>query len=232
MRKSSKRMKAAYEQIQRGKLYSLNEAIQLAKSASHEKFKKTKPSVDVAIRLGINASKSDQTVRGAVVLPNGTGKTVRVAVFAEGDAAKAAEKAGADLVGFTELAEAVKKGEINFDIVIATPQAMPLVGQLGQILGPKGLMPNPKVGTVTPDVAGAVKNAKAGQVSFRADKNGIIHCSIGRVNFDEAALAQNIKALVEALKKAKPAAAKGTYLKKMVLSTTMGPGIVVDIATV
>ena len=185
-------------------------------------------SVDVAIKLGIDAKKSDQAVRGSVVLPSGTGKTVRIAVFAQGDKAKEAQDAGADVVGFDDLAADIKAGNMNFDVVIASPDAMRIVGQLGQILGPRGLMPNPKVGTVTPDVAGAVKNAKAGQVQFRADKAGIIHCAIGRASFESDALKQNLIALVDALNKAKPATAKGLYLKKISISSTMGIGLHVD----
>jgi large subunit ribosomal protein L1 len=185
-------------------------------------------SIDVAVNLGIDPKKSDQVVRGSTVLPNGTGKTVRVAVFAQGDQAKVAEAAGADIVGFDDLADAVKKGEMNFDVVIATPDAMRVVGQLGQILGPRGLMPNPKVGTVTPDVESAVKNAKSGQVRYRADKTGIVHCSIGKVDFDAQKLVENLEALIGDLIKAKPSSAKGIYLKKISVSSTMGVGVLVD----
>ncbi|MCB1828259.1 MAG: 50S ribosomal protein L1 [Coxiellaceae bacterium] len=229
MSKISKRRKAFQDKIEPGKAYSFEEAVQLAKELSTVKFKE---SIDVAIRLGVDARKSDQNVRGATVLPNGTGKSVRVAVFAQGDNADKAKAAGADIVGFEDLAEKVKKGEMDFDVVIATPDAMRIVGQLGQILGPRGMMPNPKVGTVSADVEVAVKNAKAGQVQFRTDKNGIVHCTIGKVDFDGNALKQNLEALLADLKKAKPAAAKGTYLRKLVISSTMGPGVVVDIASV
>lgn len=224
----SKRRKAYQEKIEAGKPYSFDDAVKLVKEFAKVKFKE---SVDVAVRLGVDARKSDQAVRGATVLPNGTGKTVRVAVFAQGDNAKAAKDAGADIVGFEDLAEKVKKGEMDFDVVIATPDSMRVVGQLGQILGPRGMMPNPKVGTVSADVAGAVKNAKAGQVRYRTDKNGIVHCTVGKVDFDDNALKQNIEALLMDLKKVKPAAAKGTYLKKLVISSTMGPGVIVDITS-
>ena len=190
--------------------------------------KKFDESIDVSVNLGVDPRKSDQNVRGASVLPNGTGKTVRVAVFTQGPNADAAREAGADIVGMEDLAEQVKKGEMNFDVVIASPDAMRVVGQLGQILGPRGLMPNPKVGTVTPDVVTAVKNAKSGQVRYRTDKSGIIHCSIGKVSFDETALKQNLEFLIADLKKAKPTAAKGVYLKKISLSSTMGPGLWID----
>jgi large subunit ribosomal protein L1 len=202
--------------------------MQLVKDNARAKFVE---SIDVAVNLGIDPRKSDQVVRGSTVLPNGTGKTVRVAVFAQGDQAKAAEAAGADIVGFEDLAETVKKGEMNFDVVIATPDAMRVVGQLGQILGPRGLMPNPKVGTVTPDVEGAVKNAKAGQVRYRADKTGIVHCSIGKVDFDAGKLVENLEALMADLMKAKPSSAKGIYVKKVTVSSTMGTGVQVDQAT-
>lgn len=227
-RHPSKRRKLFEEKIERGKLYPVSEAINLLKDCATAKFKE---SVDVAVNLGIDARKSDQNVRGASVLPNGTGREVRVAVFAQGANAQAAKKAGADVVGFEDLADEVKKGEFNFDVVIATPDAMRLVGQLGQILGPKGLMPNPKVGTVTADVATAVKNAKSGQVRFRSDKNGIIHCSIGRIDFEASAIKENIEALLIELRKVKPSAAKGTYLKKLTISTTMGPGVIVDLSS-
>lgn len=225
----SKRQKLYQSKIEPGKFYAITDAIQLAKQCATVKFKE---SIDVAVNLGIDARKSDQTVRGAVVLPNGTGRHVRVAVFAQGDTATAAQQAGADIVGFDDLAQTIKKGEINFDVLIATPDAMRVVGQLGQILGPKGLMPNPKVGTVTADVANAVKKAKAGQVRYRAEKNGIVHCTIGQIDFDNQALVQNVQALVTDLKRVKPSAAKGTYFKKITLSTTMGPGIMIDIASI
>jgi large subunit ribosomal protein L1 len=199
--------------------------LNLVKQTASAKFDE---SVDVAVNLGIDAKKSEQNVRGSAVLPRGTGKTVRVAVFAEGAAAEAAKKAGADIVGFQDLADQIKAGVMNFDVVIASPDAMRVVGQLGQILGPRGLMPNPKVGTVTPNVAKAVENAKAGQVQFRIDKGGIVHCSIGKASFGADALKENLVALMVALHKAKPATAKGIYIKKLTLSTTMGPGVVVD----
>lgn len=221
----SKRYKAIDKKIDRNKTYSLIEAIALVKETATAKFDE---SVDVAINLGIDARKSDQVVRGSVVLPEGTGKSVRIAVFAQGDKAKEALEAGADIVGFEDLAERVKAGEINFDIAIASPDAMRIVGQLGQILGPRGLMPNPKVGTVTPDVSVAVKNAKAGQVQFRADKAGIVHCTIGRASFETDSLKKNILALVDALNKSKPATSKGVYLRRMTLSSTMGVGVRVD----
>ena len=225
MAKLSKRAKAFREKVQPGVQYSIDEAIEILKSMPATKFEQ---SVDVAVNLGIDPRKTDQAVRGATVLPNGTGKTVRVAVFAQGPAADAAKEAGADIVGMDELADEVKKGNMGFDVVIAAPDAMRVVGQLGQILGPRGLMPNPKVGTVTPDVAGAVKNAKAGQVRYRADKGGIIHSPLGKVSFDAAAIKGNLSALLADLQKAKPSAAKGTYLKKITLSSTMGPGIAID----
>ena len=229
MAKLSKRMQAIRAKVQPGKLYTLDEALALLKDCPPAKFAE---SVDVAVNLGIDPRKSDQVVRGAAVLPNGTGKTVRVAVFAQGANAEAAKAAGADVVGFEDLAEQVKAGNLNFDLVIASPDAMRIVGQLGQILGPRGLMPNPKVGTVTPDVAGAVKNAKAGQVRYRADKAGIVHCGIGKVNFEVAALRENLQALMAGLMKAKPATAKGVYVKKITVSSTMGPGIPVDTSSV
>jgi len=221
----SKRMKALEGKIQGGKNYPLDEALTLVKQTASAKFDE---SVDVAVNLGIDAKKSEQNVRGSAVLPRGTGKTVRVAVFAEGAAAEAAKKAGADIVGFQDLADQIKAGVMDFDVVIASPDAMRVVGQLGQILGPRGLMPNPKVGTVTPNVAKAVENAKAGQVQFRIDKGGIVHCSIGKASFGADALKENLVALMAALHKAKPATAKGIYIKKLTLSTTMGPGVVVD----
>ena len=228
MATKSKRMRAIREKVDATKVYPLDEALALLTSASQLKFTE---SVDVAIRLGVDAKKSDQAVRGAIVLPNGTGKTARVAVFAQGENADKAKAAGADIVGFEDLAETIKGGEINFDVCIATPDAMRVVGRLGTVLGPRGLMPNPKVGTVTTDVEGAVKNAKAGQVQYRTDKAGIVHSTIGKANFDADALKSNLNALVQELVKAKPASAKGQYLKKVALSTTMGPGITIDTAT-
>ena len=228
MAKLTKRAKAIAEKVVADKHYPIEEALALLKDLSSVKFTE---SVDVAVNLGIDPKKSDQVVRGATVLPNGTGKEVRVAVFTDGDNAIAAKEAGADIVGMDDLAAEVKKGEMNFDVVIASPDAMRVVGQLGQILGPRGLMPNPKVGTVTPDVATAVKNAKSGQVRYRVDKAGIIHCSVGTVKFDVAALKENIEGLMEALNKSKPTAAKGVYVKQVAVSTTMGPGLVVDQST-
>jgi len=225
MAKLTKRIKAFKEKVVPGKSYSLEDAVNLLKSMPSTKFAQ---SVDVAVNLGVDPRKSDQVVRGATVLPNGTGKSVRVAVFAQGANADAAKAAGADIVGFDDLADDIKKGNMNFDVVIASPDAMRVVGQLGQILGPRGLMPNPKVGTVTPDVAGAVKNAKAGQVRYRTDKAGIIHCPIGKLDFDAASLKQNLEALLADLQKAKPSSAKGTYLKKICVSSTMGPGVAID----
>ena len=227
-KKLSKRVAANRSKVQPGKLYSVKEAIELVKSCASAKFDE---SFDVAVQLGIDPKKSDQTVRGACVLPEGTGKTVRVAVFTQGARAEEAKAAGADIVGFDDLAEKVKGGFLDFDVVIASPDAMRVVGRLGQVLGPRGLMPNPKVGTVTPNVAPAVKNAKAGQVQFRADKAGIVHAAIGRASFDAARIETNLKALIEALNKAKPAAAKGVYLKKVALSSTMGVGARVDLST-
>ncbi|MBA2492808.1 MAG: 50S ribosomal protein L1 [Gammaproteobacteria bacterium] len=225
MARVSKRMRAMRDKIKPGNQYSLEEALQLIKNTSSAKFAE---SVDVSLNLGIDPRKSDQMVRGSTVLPHGTGKSVRVAVFAQGDKAQAATDAGADIVGMDDLAAQVRAGKLDFDVVIAAPEAMRVVGQLGQILGPRGLMPNPKVGTITPDVAQAVRNAKAGQVRYRADKGGIIHCSIGTVGFDVNALQENLGALVADLIKAKPATSKGVYLKKVTLSSTMGPGIAVD----
>lgn len=225
MAKEGKKIKQARANVELGKMYEPKDAMQLVKENAKAKFVE---SVDVAVNLGVDPKKSDQVVRGSTVLPNGTGKTVRVAVFAQGDQAKVAEAAGADIVGFDDLAQTIKNGEINFDVVIATPDAMRVVGQLGQILGPRGLMPNPKVGTVTPDVEGAVNNAKAGQVRYRADKTGIVHCSIGKVDFDPDKLVENLQALIADLMKAKPSAAKGVYLKKVVVSSTMGAGVQVD----
>ena len=225
MAKLSKRAKIIREKVDTTKAYSIEEAVALLSELSTVKFKE---SVDVAINLGVDPRKSDQVVRGATVMPNGTGKDVRVAVFTQGANADAAKEAGADIVGMDDLAEQVKKGVMDFDVVIASPDAMRVVGQLGQILGPRGLMPNPKVGTVTPDVATAVKNAKAGQVRFRTDKNGIIHTTLGKVDFDVAAINGNLEALVADLKRLKPSASKGIYFKKMTLSTTMGPGLTID----
>ncbi|WP_336273239.1 50S ribosomal protein L1 [Vreelandella indica] len=225
MAKLSKRAKIIREKVDATKSYSIEEAVALLSELSTVKFKE---SVDVAINLGVDPRKSDQVVRGATVMPNGTGKDVRVAVFTQGANADAAKEAGADIVGMDDLAEQVKKGVMDFDVVIASPDAMRVVGQLGQILGPRGLMPNPKVGTVTPDVATAVKNAKAGQVRFRTDKNGIIHTTLGKVDFDVAAINGNLEALVADLKRLKPSASKGIYFKKMTLSTTMGPGLTID----
>lgn len=225
MARAGKNIRAAREKVNPEQAYTPAEAMQLVKDNARAKFVE---SIDVAVNLGIDPRKSDQVVRGSTVLPNGTGKTVRVAVFAQGDQAKAAQSAGADVVGFEDLADTVKKGEMNFDVVIATPDAMRVVGQLGQILGPRGLMPNPKVGTVTPDVEGAVKNAKSGQVRYRADKTGIVHCSIGKVDFDAQKLVENLQALIGDLVKAKPSAAKGVYLKKVTVSSTMGVGVQID----
>jgi large subunit ribosomal protein L1 len=228
MTRLTKRAKAIREKVTRGRQYPLEEAIALLQEVSSVKFKE---SVDVSVNLGVDPRKSDQAVRGATVLPNGTGKTVRVAVFAQGANADAAKEAGADIVGFEDLAEAVKQGSMDFDVVIASPDAMRVVGALGQILGPRGLMPNPKVGTVTPDVATAVKNAKAGQVRYRTDKSGIIHAPIGRVDFEVDALRENLAALLADLMKAKPTSAKGVYMKKVSVSTTMGPGLHIDHST-
>lgn len=224
----SKRYKTITGKVDRSKIYPLPDALRIIKETATAKFDE---SIDVAVNLGIDARKSDQTVRGSVVLPAGTGKTVRVAVFAQGDKAKEALAAGADIVGFEDLAEQIKAGNMNFDVAIASPDAMRIVGQLGQILGPRGLMPNPKVGTVTPDVAGAVRNAKAGQVQYRADKAGIVQCTIGRASFSADALKQNILALVDALNKSKPATSKGVYLRKISVSSTMGIGVRVDQAS-
>jgi len=221
----AKRMKPWAEKIAPGRQYPLDEALALVKQFATAKFDE---SVDVAVNLGVDPTKSDQQVRGSTVLPHGTGKVVRVAVFTSGKNADAAREAGADIVGLEDLAEKVKAGELNFDVVVASPDAMRVVGQLGQILGPRGLMPNPKVGTVTPDVAGAVRNAKAGQVRFRADKGGVVHCSLGKASFEVKALQENLHALLADLQKAKPAAAKGVYLKRIAVSSTMGPGVPVD----
>jgi len=225
MAKVSKRQKVINEKVEPGKFYAIDEAVSILKEVSTVKFSET---VDVAVNLGIDAKKSDQVVRGATTLPHGTGSDVRVAVFTSGDNAEKAKAAGADLVGMEDLAEQIKGGMMDFDVVIASPDAMRIVGQLGQVLGPRGLMPNPKTGTVTPDVEGAVNNAKAGQVRYRIDKNGIIHGAIGKVNFDAKALKENLEALLADLKKAKPAASKGVYMKKVTLSSTMGPGLVLD----
>ncbi|MCW9005520.1 MAG: 50S ribosomal protein L1 [Gammaproteobacteria bacterium] len=225
MAKLSKRMKAISEKIDADKQYSIEEALGLIKELSGVKFSE---SVDVSVNLGIDPRKSDQVVRGSTVLPKGSGKEVRVAVFTQGENAEAAKAAGADVVGMEDLAEQIKGGDLDFGVVIASPDAMRVVGTLGQVLGPRGLMPNPKVGTVTPDVAGAVRNAKAGQARFRADKGGIIHCSVGTVKFDVDALKENIEALLVDLNKAKPTAAKGVYLKKITVSSTMGPGLAID----
>ena len=224
----AKRMKPWSEKIDSARLYPIDEALALVKQFANAKFDE---SVDVAVNLGIDASKSDQQVRGSTVLPHGTGKVVRVAVFTSGKNADAAREAGADVVGLEDLAEKVKAGELNFDVVVASPDAMRVVGQLGQILGPRGLMPNPKVGTVTPDVATAVRNAKAGQVRFRADKAGVLHCSLGKASFTPEALKDNLRALLADLQKAKPASSKGVYLRRISVSSTMGPGVGVDQAS-
>ena len=229
MAKLSKNQKTVQERLERGKAYPVVEALGLVKELATAKFQE---SVDVSVNLGVDPKKSDQAVRGSTVLPHGTGKTVRVAVFAQGENADAAKEAGADIVGMDDLAESVKGGELNFDVVIASPDAMRVVGKLGQILGPRGLMPNPKVGTVTPDIAAAVKNAKAGQVRYRTDKSGIIHCQIGTVGFEVDALKENLEALLADLSKAKPASSKGQYMKRGSISATMGPGVIVDQATV
>jgi large subunit ribosomal protein L1 len=222
---AGKRLKAQLAKVDRMKNYPLDEALKILKGTASAKFDE---SVDVSINLGIDAKKSDQNVRGTAVMPRGTGKKVRIAVFAEGNAAEAAKKAGADIVGFQDLADQIKAGKIEFDLAIATPEAMKIVGQLGQILGPRGLMPNPKVGTVTPNVAKAVESAKAGQAQFRTDKAGIVHCAIGKASFEAEALKENLLSLVAALNKVKPAASKGAFLKKVTISTTMGPGIRLD----
>lgn len=229
MTKLSKRQKNINEKVEAGKAYSIEEAVELVKSCAEVKFKEA---VDVSVMLGIDPKNSEQAIRGATLLPHGTGKTVKVAVFAQGDKAKDAEKAGADRVGLEDLAEDMKKGDLNYDVVIATPDCMRIVGQLGQILGPKGLMPNPKVGTVSADVATAVKNAKSGQVRYRTEKNGIIHASIGKIDFENNALVGNLQALMADLKKARPASAKGVFLKKIIISSTMGPGVLIDQASI
>jgi large subunit ribosomal protein L1 len=230
MAKPSKRRRAILEKVGNpNQPRALEDALQLVKEVASAKFDET---VDVAVNLGVDPRKSDQVVRGSTVLPHGTGKSVRVAVFAEGNDAEAARNAGADVVGLEDLAEQVKQGNLNFDVAIATPATMRVVGQLGQVLGPRGLMPNPKVGTVTTDVAGAVRNAKAGQVRYRTDKAGIIHCPIGKASFDVASLKENVEAILADLRKAKPSTAKGIYLRQIMVSSTMGPGIVVDRASV
>ena len=226
---TTKRKQQFREKITSNESYPADDALSLLKELASAKFKE---SVEVAVNLGVDPRKSDQVVRGSTVLPHGTGKAVRVAVFAQGENADKAKAAGADIVGFEDLAEKVKAGEMDFEVVIATPDAMRVVGQLGRILGPRGLMPNPKVGTVTPDVEGAVKNAKAGQIRYRTDKAGIIHCPIGKVDFEVSALKENLEALLADLNKAKPPSAKGVYMKKVTVSTTMGPGIAVDQATI
>ena len=228
MAKQTKAQKAAAQRVQTGKVYPADEALELVKELAHAKFVE---SVDVAINLGIDPKKSDQVVRGSTVLPNGSGKKVRVAVFAQGANAEAAKQAGADIIGMEDLAERIQGGDLDFNVVIASPDAMRVVGKLGQILGPRGLMPNPKVGTVAQDVAAAVRNAKAGQVRYRADKAGTVHCVIGNVGFEADALRQNLTALVADLNKAKPASAKGVYMQKVSVSSTMGPGILVDQST-
>ena len=228
MAKRSKRMQAIRARLVPGKFYPIEEALGLLKELSGVKFRE---SVDAAVNLGVDPRKSDQVVRSATVLPHGTGKTVRVAVFAQGANAEAAKAAGADVVGFEDLAESVKAGNLDFDVVIAAPDAMRVVGQLGKILGPRGLMPNPKVGTVTPDVTGAIRNAKAGQVRYRTDKAGIIHCTIGKVDFASNQLQENLQALLHDLQKIKPATSKGVYIRRVTVSTTMGPGLAVDQAT-
>ena len=228
MAKLSKRVKAYREKVDHSKFYSIDDAVVLLNELSSVKFKE---SIDVSINLGVDPKKSDQVVRGATVLPNGTGKTVRVAVFAQGEKAEESTAAGADIVGMDDLAEQIKAGNLDFDVVVATPDSMRVVGQLGQILGPRGLMPNPRLGTVTADVAEAVHNAKAGQVRYRTDKNGIVHGGVGQVGFDAAAIKGNLEALITDLKKFKPASAKGVYVKKVTLSTTMGAGILIDQAS-
>jgi len=224
----SKRMKAIREQVDRGKLHDVSDALALLKNLSSVRFSE---SVEVSVNLGVDPHKSDQVVRGSTIMPNGLGKESRVAVFAQGTAADAAREAGADIVGMDDLAEQVQAGNLDFDVVIAAPDAMRVVGKLGRILGPRGLMPNPKVGTVTPDVAGAVGNAKAGQVQYRTDRAGIIHCAIGKVGFEVEALKQNLDALLGDLNRAKPGTSKGIYMRKVTLSTTMGPGVAIDKAT-
>jgi large subunit ribosomal protein L1 len=229
MARISKRKQAAREKVDPTKVYVIDEALHLVKELATARFPE---SIDISVNLGVDPRKSDQVVRGSTVLPNGTGKTIRVAVFAQGENADKAQAAGADIVGFEDLAEEVKNGKMDFDVVIATPDAMRVVGQLGQILGPRGLMPNPKVGTVTADVEGAVTNAKAGQVRYRTDKGGIIHCAIGRADFEVGALKENLNALLTDLKKSKPAASKGAFFRKLTVSSTMGPGVAVDRASI
>jgi large subunit ribosomal protein L1 len=229
MAKVSKRLRTQQAKFEGAKTYPVDEALGILKSTASVKFDE---SVDIAINLGIDARKSDQNVRGTAVMPRGTGKKVRVAVFAEGAAAEAAKQAGADIVGFQDLADRIKQGQLDFDLVVATPEAMKIVGGLGQILGPRGLMPNPKVGTVTPNVAKAVENAKAGQVQYRADKAGIVHCAIGKASFELDALKENLMSLMAAINRSRPAAAKGTYLKRVTLSTTMGPGVQLDVTSI
>ena len=229
MARVSKRLQALRGKLDPTRAYPVDEALQLVKEMASARFDE---SIDVAVNLGIDARKSDQNVRGTAVMPRGTGKKVRVAVFAEGAAAEAARNAGADIVGFQDLADRIRQGQIDFDLAVATPEAMKIVGALGQILGPRGLMPNPKVGTVTPNVAKAVESAKAGQVQYRTDKAGIVHCSIGKSSFEPDALKENLMSLIAALNRSRPAAAKGTYLKRVTLSTTMGPGVNVDAGSV
>ncbi|ESK53762.1 MAG: 50S ribosomal protein L1 [Moraxellaceae bacterium] len=229
MAKLTKRQKAIAAAIEANKVYTLEEAVQVLNSLPAAKFKE---SLDISVNLGVDPRKSDQVVRGATTLPAGTGKTVRVAVFAQGAAAEAAKAAGADIVGFDDLAESIQGGNLDFDVVIAAPDAMRVVGKLGTILGPRGLMPNPKVGTVTPDVANAVKNAKSGQARYRVDKGGIIHAAIGQLGFSEEAVRQNVETLIADLKRLKPATSKGVYVKKITLSSTMGPGLIVDVSNV
>ncbi len=228
----TKKQKLIQEKVQVGKTYDFTEAVELLKSLPKANFKKTKEGIDISVNLGVDPKKSDQVVRGSTVLPNGTGKTVRVAVFTQGPNAEKAKEAGADIIGMADLADSIKAGNMDFDVVIASPDAMSVVGKLGQVLGPRGLMPNPKVGTVSADVAGAVKNAKAGQVRYRTDKNGIIHCSVGKIDFEANALRENVEALINDLKKAKPSTSKGIYMKKITLSTTMGPGLAIDAASI
>ena len=229
MTRLSKRQKVASEKIGTNIQYTIDEALSLVKEFATTKFSE---SIDISVNLGIDSRKSEQVIRGSTVLPNGTGKNIRVAVFAQGENAIKAKDAGADIVGFEDLAETIKAGELNFDVVIATPDSMRLVGQLGQVLGPRGLMPNPKVGTVTADVQTAVQNAKAGQVRYRTDKGGIIHCSIGKANFEIGALKENLITLLSDLKRARPSSAKGLFLKKMTISSTMGPGVKIDQASI
>jgi large subunit ribosomal protein L1 len=229
MARLSKRQKIASEKIGTNTQYAIDEALSLVKEFATTKFPE---SIDISVNLGIDSRKSDQVIRGSTVLPNGTGKNIRVAVFAQGENAIKAKDAGADIVGFEDLAETIKKGELNFDVVIATPDSMRLVGQLGQVLGPRGLMPNPKVGTVTADVQTAVQNAKTGQVRYRTDKGGIIHCSIGKANFEIGALKENLITLLSDLKRARPSSVKGLFLKKMTISSTMGPGVTIDQASI